>query len=247
MAFPTTRWTLLAQATLHGDESGREALARMCEGYRRPVEMFLAAQGYAAQEQEDLTQEFFLRWLQSRAWKRADRLRGRFRNFMLGAVRHLMAHVAERQAAMKRGGGIVEVSLDDEDFDVELPAPDSQAVHAFDHAWALALITNTITALRSEQEARGKAAEFEVLRQFLPGSDVPPSLEAAAARLGLQLAACKSALHRLRERFRELLRTEVARTVSAPHEVEEELQYLRTLLLGMPVARIQEEENRKEG
>ena len=246
MAFPTTRWTLLAQATLNGDEAGRESLARMCEGYRRPVVMFLASHGYSVHQTEDLTQEFFLRWLKSRAWKRADRLRGKFRNFMLGAVRHLLAHVAERQSALKRGGGSADVSLDDEDFDVELPAPDRIAVHAFDRAWALALIANTIAMLRSEHAARGRVAEFEVLRQFLPSSDMPPSLEVAAERTGLNLAACKSALHRLRERFRELLRAEVARTVSAPHEIEEELQYLRSLLLELPPARILEGKNGKE-
>lgn len=247
MSFPTTRWTLLAQATLHGDEAGREALARMCERYRRPVVMFLAAQGFPGHQQEDLAQEFFLRWLKTRAWKRADRLRGKFRNFMLGAVRHMIAHEAEKNAAMKRGGGIADMRLDDEDFDLELPAADSGAVHAFDRGWALALISNTITMLRSEHEARGKAAEFEVLRQFLPGSEVPPSLEDAAARMSLNLIACKSALHRLRERFRELLRAEVARTVSAPHEIEEEFQYLRSLLLEMPPARILDSANRKEG
>lgn len=247
MAFPTTRWTLLAEATLHGDAAGREALARMCEKYRRPVEMFLASHGHDSYEVEDRTQEFFLRWLKSRAWKRADRMRGKFRNFMLGAVRHMIAHEAEKNAAMKRGGGIADVRLDEEDFDLELPSADSGAVHAFDRAWALALISNTIAMLRSEHEARGKAAEFEVLRQFLPGSEVPPSLEDAAARMGLKVIACKSALHRLRERFRELLRTEVAKTVSAPHEIEEELQYLRSLLLEMPPARILDAKNRKEG
>lgn len=246
MAFPTTRWTLLADATLHGDVAGRAALAKLCEKYHRPVLMFLAAQGFSTHEQEDLAQEFFLRWLKSRAWKRADRVRGKFRNFMLGAVRHMIAHEAEKNAALKRGGGAAVVRLDDADFDLELPAADSGAVHAFDRGWALALISNTISALRAEHGARGKAAEFEVLRQFLPGSEVPPSLEDAAARMGLGLTACKSALHRLRERFRELLRAEVARTVSAPHEIEEELQYLRTLLLELPPARILESESRKE-
>jgi RNA polymerase sigma-70 factor (ECF subfamily) len=93
--------------------------------------------------------------------------------------------------------------------------------------------------------AREKGREFEVLRQFLPGCDAPPTLEDAAASLGTNVNAFKAALHRLRERFRELLRTEVSKTVSAPHEVEEELQYLRSLLLHVPPQRIQQAENRK--
>jgi len=231
MAFPTTRWTLLAHATLHGDEAGREALARMCEGYRRPVEMFLASRGHASHEIEDLTQEFFLRWLKSRAWKRADRVRGKFRTFMLGALNHLLAHDAAKKRAMKRGGGEAVLSLDDDFFEDELPKEiaTSGGEH-FDRGWAVALVNHALAALRAEFLARDKKREFEVLRQFLPGCDAPPSLEEAAAALGTNVNAFKAALHRLRERFRELLRTEVARTVSAPHEVEEELQYLRSML-----------------
>ncbi|MBE7496316.1 MAG: sigma-70 family RNA polymerase sigma factor [Verrucomicrobiaceae bacterium] len=246
MAFPTTRWTLLAEATLHGDEAGREALARMCEGYRRPVEMFLTSRGYAGPEAEDLAQEFFLRWLKSRAWKRADRLRGRFRTFMLGALNHLLAHDAAKKAAQKRGGGERVLSLDEDVFDEEPSAElERDAGESFDRAWAVALVSHALAALQAEFVAREKTREFEVLRQFLPGSASPPSLDDAARALGTNVNAFKAALHRLRERFRELLRTEVARTVSAPHEVEEELQYLRSLLLKVPAQRILEAENGK--
>ncbi|MBK8035636.1 MAG: sigma-70 family RNA polymerase sigma factor [Verrucomicrobiaceae bacterium] len=249
MAFPTTRWTLLAHATLHGDEAGREALARMCEGYRRPVEMFLASRGHASQEIEDLTQDFFLRWLKSRAWKRADRVRGKFRTFMLGALNHLLAHDAAKKAAVKRGGGDSILSLDADVFDDEMPAENTlSGDESFDRGWAVELVNHALAALRAEFVTREKTREFEVLRQFLPGSESPPTLEDAAAALGTNVNAFKAALHRLRERFRELLRTEVARTVSAPHEVEEELQYLRSLLLNLPPQRIVEAETRnKEG
>lgn len=246
MAFPTTRWTLLANATLHGDEAGREALARMCEGYRRPVEMFLASRGYQPPEAEDLAQEFFLRWLKSRAWKRADRLKGKFRTFMLGALTHFLAHDAGKKAALKRGGGLVVLSLDDDIFDQEFPAQMAAGGgESFDRAWAVALVNRALAAVQAEFVAREKGREFEVLRQFLPGSDAPPTLEDAAAALGTNVNAFKAALHRLRERFRELLRTEVAKTVSAPHEVEEELLYLRSLLLHVPPQRILKTENRK--
>jgi RNA polymerase sigma-70 factor (ECF subfamily) len=247
MAFPTTRWTLLAEATLHGDADGRAALARMCECYRRPVELFLITRGHGAHEAEDLAQEFFLRWLKSRAWKRADRLRGKFRTYMLGALNHLLAHEAEKKNARKRNNGDTPLSLDDDIFDAELPAEAAEeGGGSFDREWAVALVNQALAALRAEFAGRGKEREFEVLRRFLPGSSTPPTLEVAAADLGTNMNAVKSALHRLRERFRELLRTEVARTVSAPHEVEEELQYLRSLLLQMPPQRILEAEKGKK-
>lgn len=246
MAFPTTRWTLLADATLHGDDAGREALARMCEGYRRPVEAFLASRGYSEPDAEDLAQEFFLRWLKSRAWKRADRLRGKFRSFMLGALSHLLAHEAAKKAAQKRGGGEVTMSLDQDLFEGGLSAAGGAAGgESFDREWAVTLVNHALAALHAEFVARGKTREFEVLRKFLPGSVNPPAMEDAATILGTNANALKTALHRLRERFRELLRAEVARTVSAPHEVEEELQYLRSLLLNLPANGIQEAENRK--
>ncbi|HCN79046.1 MAG TPA: hypothetical protein DIT13_17920 [Verrucomicrobiales bacterium] len=247
MAFPTTRWTFFAQATLHGDGAGRVALARMCEDYRRPVEMFLAARGHLPQEVEDLTQEFFLRWLKSRAWKRADRMKGKFRTFMLAALNHLVAHEAAKKAALKRGGGVMVQRFDEDIFDAEQPAKlEADGCESFDCAWAVALVSHALAALQAEFVARDKEREFEVLRQFLPGSASPPSLEEAAADMGTNVNAFKAALHRLRERFRELLRTEVAKTVSAPHEVEEELQYLRSLLLNLPPQRILEAENGKK-
>jgi RNA polymerase sigma-70 factor (ECF subfamily) len=208
--------------------------------------MFLASRGYPPPEAEDLAQEFFLRWLKSRAWRRADRLKGKFRTFMLGALNHLLAHDAAKKRSMKRGGGEAVLSLDDDFFEDELPEETAASGgDCFDRAWAVALVNHALAMLQSEFLARDKKREFEGLRQFLPGSDAPPTLEDAAAALDTNVNAFKAALHRLRERFRELLRMEVAKTVSAPHEVEEELQYLRSLLLNVPPQRIQQAENRK--
>ena len=238
MPFPTTRWTILAEATLHGDASGRVALENLCVQYQRPVEQFIASRGYGPSDRQDLVQEFFLNWLRVRAWKRADRARGRFRNFMLGAVNHLLLHEEAKKTAQKRGGGIAVASLDDEAFTEEVPEPDAEAASAFDRDWAVALVTNVLKILRAEFEARQKGAEFSVLQSFLPGSSTVLSLEEAALRLDTNVNAFKASLHRLRERFRDLLRLEVARTVSAPHEVDEELQYLRELLMKLPPDRI---------
>lgn len=238
MAFPTTRWTLLAEATLAGDAHGRKTLDDLCIAYRKPVAMFLAARGLRDQELEDVVQDFFLRWLRSRAWKRANREQGRFRTFLLGGVMHALAHHQARNYAQKRGGGVMAESLDAMGEDgFEVPCPSAADVTEFDRGWAEALVENALTELENERRARGREAEFAVLRHFLPGAEETITYEAAAKRLGVTLDAMKAAIHRLRERFRELVRGAVARSVSAPHEVEEELAYLRDLLLRQPKAR----------
>lgn len=235
MAFPTTCWTQLAQATLNGDDAGREALARMCEGYRRPIEDFLGSRGYKPQEIDDLVQDFFLRWLKSRAWKRVDKDRGRFRNFVMGGVMHVLSKHHSRGQALKRGGGMETDSLDAmKEAGLEPPGPELEDIMEFDRRWAVSLVENSLAAVAEEEQKRGKTAEFAVLRHFLPGAGEMMSLEVAATRLGTSLNAVKVAVYRLRVRFRERLRAEVACTVSAPHEIEEELLYLRTLLLSQP-------------
>lgn len=232
MAFPTTRWTLLAEATLHGDAAGREALARLCEKYRRLVVVYLATHGLAAGEAEDLAQDFFLKLLGSRLWKRADRQRGRFRTFLLTVLHNLLLHAHRNQRRQKRGGGLEIDSLDALlDGDQEINDDAIADAQTFDREWAHTLVADTVTALDLEYAGRGQSAEFALLRRFLPGPEQPPTYEDAAAALKLSLTALKAAVHRLRQRFRELLRTAVARTVSAPHEVDEELRYLGTLLM----------------
>jgi|JI6StandDraft_1071083.scaffolds.fasta_scaffold10213_2 DNA-directed RNA polymerase specialized sigma24 family protein len=235
MAFPTTRWTLLAEATLNGDPAGQAALTRMCEAYRRPIEEYLGCRGCKPQEIDDLVQDFFLRWLKSRAWKRADKDRGRFRNFVMGGVMHVLAKHHHRGQAQKRGGGMETDSLDAmKEAGLEPPGPEPEDIMEFDRRWAVSLVENSLAAVAEEEQKRGKAAEFAVLRYFLPGAEEMISLEEAVIRLGTSLNAVKVAVYRLRVRFRERLRAEVAQTVSAPHEIEEELLYLRTLLLSQP-------------
>lgn len=218
---------------MNGDTSSREALARLCSDYREPLVVFLQSRGHDADASEDLVQEFFLRLLESRAWKRADRERGKFRTFLLGALMHVIDHAREKSGATKRGGGIEHDSLDklaEEGFELgEIPA---EIERKFDSEWAFGLIKNALHALAAEFSAEGRADEFAALRGFLPGAETPPSYEELSAKLGQPVAALKTKVHRMRQRFRELLRTAVARTVSAPHEVDEELAYLRTLLSG---------------
>ncbi len=222
----------MAQATLSGDEAGREALERMCAVYRQPVAAFITAKGYKPEEVEDLVQDFFLRWLKSQAWKRACRDTGRFRSFLLGAVQHLLAHHAEKQNSQKRGGGRSTLSLDElAEVDGFQPSYEQDtAASTFDRQWAMTLVSGTVARVAEEYALKGKAEEFTVLRCFLPGSLVDMTLQEAATALSTESDRLKVAIHRMRGKFREALRAAVAQTVSAPHEIEEEMRYLRSLL-----------------
>lgn len=176
-------------------------------------------------------QEFYLHLLESQAWKRADQARGRFRTFLLGVLMHVVSHADEKVGAAKRGGGIEHDSLDllaEKGFEqTEIP---QEIERRFDSEWAFSLIKNALHALAAEFAAEARGDEFAALRGFLPGAEAPPTYEELSARLGQPVATLKTKVHRMRGRFRELLRTAVARTVSAAHEVDEELAYLRRLL-----------------
>jgi DNA-directed RNA polymerase specialized sigma24 family protein len=231
MAFPTTRWTLLAAATMNGDAKGRQALAALCGRYRRPVVIYLMSRGLDESEAEDVAQDFFLKLVESRAWRRAHQARGRFRTFLLSVLNHLMMHRARDEQRQKRGGGLLPESLDElRENGFEPSADDTPEAAVFDREWALTLVGDAVLLVEAEFVQRGQQQEFQILRGYLPGTGTLLSYEDAAARLGLSLSALKAAVHRLRQRFREVLRSAVARTVSAPHEVDEELRYLAALL-----------------
>lgn len=233
MSFPTTRWTSIAEATLHGDMAGRAALAKICEKYRQPVRRFLEARGLNNSEAEDLTQDFFLKLVESRAWKKADQAKGRFRTFLLSILNNVLMHEWRRQRTQKRGGHVLSDSLDALiDDGLDFAQGDGESAEVFDREWALTLVADAILMVEAAFVQRGQQKEFALLRRFLPGPQQMPSYEDAAVELGLSLTALKAAVHRLRQRFREVLRAAVARTVSAPHEVDEELRYLGTLLIG---------------
>lgn len=232
MAFPTTRWTLLAEATLHGDAAGREALARMCEGYRRPVMAHLRARGLDEHDAEDAAQDFLLKLVEARTWRRADQAKGRFRTFLLSVLNHHMMQRVRNEHRLKRGGGQTLESLDElQEAGIELHEPDAQDAAVFDREWALTLVADAVMLVEAEFVQRNKKAEFQVLKVFLPGTSVSSSYEQAATELETSLPALKAAVHRLRRRFREVLRSAVARTVSAPHEVDDELRHLGALLM----------------
>ncbi len=230
MAFPTTRWSLLAQATLHGDSQAGAALGEFYRRYREPVVAFIARQPALQGRAEDLAQEFFIFLIENSTLRRADQARGRFRSFLLATLMRFLSRERIKNAAEKRGAGQSPVSLDDfGDSSGELAVPPAVA-RAFDRAWAQELLVSARSEVEAAWVARGLAAEFATLQNYLPGAGETPVYEAAAERLGWPLARLKTEVFRLRAQFREVLRAAVALTVDAPHEVAEEMAHLRAVL-----------------
>ncbi len=231
MNFPTTHWSVLAQATLHGDAEGQAALDRLCRAYWRPVADFLRQRGWKEADAEDLTQEFFQALLVSRGWQRADRARGKFRNFLLGALMRVLSIDKERAQAQKRGSGQMLVSLDamaDEGF--EAGEVDPAVALIFDQAWAEQVMEAALDGLSLAWEEEGRGMALQVLLAYLPAGAQPLPYEEAAEKLGMSLGAVKSQILRLRREFREGLEAQIARTVSAPHEIAEEMAHLYQVL-----------------
>ena len=231
--FVTTRWTRVLASRGDSPEA-RQALGDLCATYYTPV--FLCIRRAAPNEDaaRDLTQEFFARLLSGRGLEHADPRRGRFRFFLLGAVRHFLADMRERQGRLKRGGGQAPVPLDAgtdsspglEVPDGSLPDPDLE----FDRKWALALLERALTRLGVEQAETGRQTTFEALKPWLAGDQQAASPVETAHRLGLSEGAFKVALHRLRRRFRELVREEITGTVDDPSQAREEMHYLLEVL-----------------
>lgn len=234
MQFPTTRWDELALATLHGDTAARRALDEFCQRYREPVNRFIRWKGYSEAEADDLTQDFFLNFVATRSWRRADPRQGKFRTFLLGALSHRLAKARAHQQRRKRGGGAAIVSLDDARTaageEGGLPAVAPAEVTHFDREWAVGVLSAALAATRAAYAAQEKQRHYEALKCFLTAQRETPAYEAVAAGLGLSLAAVKSEIHRLRQALRNALHREIARTVSDPRQVAAELRYLRDVL-----------------
>ena len=227
MAFPTTRWSLLAQATIHGDAAQAEALAEFYRRYREPVAGFIRGQIRDRGQAEDLTQEFFLHLMKSSTLQRADPLRGRFRSFLLGALTRFLARDLVWNAAAKRGSGATPLLLDDLASGAGEPAMPAAVARAFDREWARELLVRVRRDLEGEWRDRSEAT---ILFSYLPGAVETPAYEAAAAGLGWPLARLKTQVFRLRRQFRERVRHEVALTVDAPHEIGAEMAHLHLVL-----------------
>ncbi len=231
--FPATQWTELARATLHGDAAGRAALESLCRAYWEPVRRAILAKGWERDEAEDLAQGFFLDFMERGVLNRADRERGKFRTFLQGVLDHWLIDEWRRRHAERRGGGVDALSWEalSDIMELEMMADDEE-VEEFDVAWAEAVMQAALARVMGELAGRHGDERAEVLGAFLGAGGEVVSYEEGGRRLGLTLAAFKSEVLKWRRRLRECLRAEVRRTVGAPHEIDEEMEYLRRLLEG---------------
>jgi RNA polymerase sigma factor (sigma-70 family) len=229
--FPTTRWTLVLAAGNPERKEAHSALVSLCESYWYPLYAYLRRRGYSADRVQDLTQEFFVRLLEGRYLDRADPEKGRFRAFLLTSLKFFVADEEDRQRARKRGGGALvplEFSSGEGRYQRE-PGHDETPERIFERRWALSVLDRVLEKLRSEFVHHGRPEHFERLKVFLLGeSDAPYA--ALAREMNTSEGALKVAIHRLRKRYRELFRQEIADTVADPAEVESELRYLATVL-----------------
>jgi DNA-directed RNA polymerase specialized sigma24 family protein len=201
----------------------------LCRTYWFPLFAFVCRRGYEEPEAQDLTQEFFARLLEKEYLRAVDRGKGRFRSFLLAAMEHFLAKEWRRANAQKRGGGVSFLPLDDHSTglgSVQVAAPGLSPEEFFDQQWSIAVLEQAVGKLQREFKAAGKEAVFEELKIYLTGERQATSYAELAVKLKTTEAALKMTVSRMRQRYRELLRAEIASTVSSPEEVEGELRAL---------------------
>jgi RNA polymerase sigma factor (sigma-70 family) len=230
-SFHTTRWTIVMRAAQSQAPGGESALAQLCRTYWYTLYIFARRRGYSPEDAQDLTQGFFLHLLEHRALAGVDRLKGKFRSFLLASFQNHLSDQADHARRIKRGGGREFVQLDAEEAEQRYhlePVEYLTAEKLFDARWAITLLAETLNRVRQEYANEGKTSIFEALRVFLDPANTraPPSYDEVADQLQVSTGAVKTLIHRLRKRYTALLREEVGRTVSDPAEVDDEIHAL---------------------
>ena len=232
-AFVTTHWSVVLNARRRDTTRARDALEKLCRTYWPPIYAFVRRQGHGPHDAQDLTQEFFARLLQKDYLQAAAREKGRFRTFLIVALKRFLANEWDRARAQKRGGGQALLSLDtataESRYQIE-PAATLSADLIYERRWALTLLGQTMAALREEFATAGKQREFDCLKTFLTAERGQIPYSQIAARLGINESAARVAVHRLRKRFREVFRDQISHTVARAEEVDEEVRYLLAAL-----------------
>ena len=233
-AFFTTRWTMVMQARGDAPEA-RAALSDLCGAYWIPVYRFLRREGRDEDQSRELAQAFFARLLAGGGIEKADPEKGRFRSYLLGALKHFIAEQRRNEGREKRGGGAVVESIEAggsetspglQIHDRSATVPDSY----FDREWALAVMDRGLLTVQAAYQESGKGAQFEILKAWLIGDTESLSQTDAAKNLGMTSGAIKVAIHRLRKAFGDAIRAEIAQTVAEPGEEAAELRYLIEVL-----------------
>ena len=226
--FSTTRWSLVLSAGGAATPEARAALSALCEIYWYPVYAYVRRRGYSAEDARDLTQAFFARLLEKNDLRAADPARGRFRSFLLTAVRHFLSNQHDWQSARKRGGGLptlpLEIASGEERYLRESPNQ-VDPEKTFERRWAMEVLASALQRLKAEYARTGDTHIFDVLKPFLTDNTSDVSYRAMGANLGMSEGAVGVAVHRLRRRFGVALRQEVAQ-VASEADVDDELRYL---------------------
>lgn len=233
--FATTQWSVVLRAVDPSSSQAANALEQLCRAYWYPLYAYVRRKGHGPHEAQDLTQEFFTRLLAGEGLATVDRSKGRFRSFLLASMNHLLANEYHRERAQKRGGGAAHFSLDalaaEERYGVE-PVDQLGPDKLFERRWAETLLDRVVARLREEWDGRERAQRFEDLKIFLLDAKGAESFEEAARRLSTTVPTVKSAVQKLRRRYRELFEEEIASTVARPEDIEDEIRSLFRALEG---------------
>ncbi len=235
-SFHTTHWTIVLRAAQSQEPGGEAALSELCRLYWYPLYIFARRRGHSPDDSQDLTQGFFLHLLKHRALTGVDRLKGKFRSFLLASFQNHLSDAGDRARRLKRGGDKQFVQFDAEDAEKRYrlePVEFLTAEKIFDARWAMTVLGAALKQLRQEYVTAGKTPTFEALKVFLdPNNSIaPPSYDEVANQLQVTTAAIKTLIHRLRKRYTALLREEVGRTVSDPAEIDGEIHALCEALI----------------
>jgi len=233
--FTTTHWSVILTAGDSQSPQAGTALDNLCRSYWYPLYAYVRRRGHDAETAKELTQDFFALLLSKRLLTGVDPAKGKFRSWLLGVMNHFLAHEWAKVRAQKRGGGQPAFSLDDvradERYRLE-PADESTPEKIFDRRWAFTVLDQAAARLRGEHEAAGKGVLYSRLKGYVSAESAPASYEETARHLGLSQGAVKSAIHRLRQRYQELIRDEIAQTVTSAGEVDEEIRHLLAVIRG---------------
>lgn len=231
--FVTTHWTVVLAAGGGDSSRAQVALTQLCRTYWYPLYAYVRRRGYTSHDAQDLTQEFFAQLLSRQSLAMVDPERGRFRSFLLASLNHFLASEWRRQRAQKRGGDGEQFSLDwaaaEERYDLE-PATTASPDRLFEKQWALTLLANVLQRLEAEFHADGRGDLFASLKNTLLGTRETQPYAELASQLGMNESALKVAVHRLRKRYRELVREEIAQTLELGEDVDQEMRHLFQVL-----------------
>jgi RNA polymerase sigma-70 factor (ECF subfamily) len=231
--FATTHWSIVLSAGRSDSIHVRDSLEALCRTYWHPLYSFIRRKGFSPADAQDLTQDFFTRLIEKDWQADLDRKKGKFRSFLLASLCHFLSNEIDKSKAQKRGGGRIFISIDGESAETRYRLEPSHAISAeklFERNWAMTLLDEAMNRLRSEYVAAGREILFDTLKDTLTrGKGSQPYTE-LAVQLSMSESAIKVAVHRLRQRYRKVLRDEIAETVSTPDDVDDELRYLFSVL-----------------